>query len=165
MLEDRIFKNEISSSEIADIFSEKKEDNTEILITMLTRALEEMNPSAVETLLYAASCNGELDNRYTKVLSELLLEPKILNHNLESVVEFLQYIQDPASIENLYYACLDYPFSDVHSIPIKAMWALRDIGSVKAIEKLKILSQSSDERMNEKAIQQLEYLRQKEEST
>ena len=124
---------------------------------MLSEALNNINPIAIETLLYASSFNGKIDSRYTKIMQKLLLEPEILNHNLESVAEILQFIKDPESIDSLYEACQKYQPSDVHSIPLKAMWAIRDIGTEQAKSTLVRLTKDTNLKTRNIAIQQLEY--------
>jgi hypothetical protein len=53
----------------------------------------------------------------------------------------------------------------MHSIPLKAMWAIRAIGNLEAKESLSKLCQSSDVRKAKIAKQQLEYLQKSNEST
>ena len=163
-IEERIFDNSFSVDETLKYFSGDS-DYTEDLLRMLDKALCQINPGAIETLLYACSCNGHLDQRYSLILTRLLTEPKIQNHNLETVIESLHFIKDPKTVDNLYEACLKFEYSDEHSIPIKAMWALRDIGTNRAIEKLILLSKVEDGNIQRKAEQQLNYLNEKEEST
>lgn len=163
-IKDKIFNGSLSTEETLEYFSNDV-DYTDDLLDLFEKALDQLNPGAIEILLYASSCNGHLDKRYSSIMKKLLSEPKMLNHNLETIVESLQYIKDPSTVDNLYQACLDFPYSDEHSIPIKAMWALRDIGTLEALEKLTLLVNSEDNRISLKAQQQLEYLKQKIEST
>jgi len=162
-IKEKIFTNRFSIEETKNFFS-KEYDYSTSLIELLNEALDELNPIAIETLMYASSCNGHLDSRYSEIMKKLLLESKILNHNLESVAESLQFIKDPTSIESLYQACQNHLPSDIHSIPLKAMWAIRDIGTEEAKNTLLRLTKDTNPKLKKIAIQQLAYFKERNQS-
>ncbi|WP_296433274.1 hypothetical protein [Yoonia sp.] len=147
---------------ISDYFSNKnKEDHFFEIKDLIEKALKRspLEPLEIEALLYALSCNRYLDNRYTHLLCKLLEKPDILPYNLEFVVELLQYIKDGKSAKCISNAIALYPPSDTHSIPTKCMWALRDIGTAAAVQYLKELALSENEKIAILANQQLQYVK------
>ena len=74
-------------------------------------------------------------------------------------------IKDPTTVEILYKTAVSHPPSDTHSIPLKAMWALRVIGSPEAEESLKNLCNSTNEITAKIAKQELDSLHKLKAST
>ena len=79
----------------------------------------------------------------------MLLSEASWHFKHEDIVSTLDYLGDNRSVEALYAAALakfDYlNFDEAYALAVKAIYALRNIGSPEAIEKLKILSESNNE--------------------
>lgn len=92
-----------------------------------------------------------------KKLNELLLNSWHYKH--EDIASLLQNAKSPTSIDALYKAIMtrfDYlNFDDSYALAVKCIWALRDIGTPEAIDKLTQLSKSDNEVIRCNTIHQL----------
>jgi len=163
-LKAKIWDCTISFEELDNFFGDKAQDHSELIVTLLQDSLHEKNGDAVEYLIYAVEKNG-VKELYTDVLCQLLDVREEWLYKHEDIATLLGKIGSPKSVASLYKLANDYETSDIHSIPLKAMWSLRLIGNEDAVNRLKELSSSSDEKKAGIAKQQLEYLKNAEEST
>lgn len=117
----------------------------EEIIFCLSHALADKNNRAINLLLDSALVNNKkLDARYVDVLLEILNNREDWNHTQEVICEYLAIIKAPQSIESLYRAAIDFPASELHSIPLKAVWALKSIDTAEAKNALKRLAIEAD---------------------
>jgi hypothetical protein len=163
-LKSKIWDCTISFEELDDFFGDKACDHSILINELLQESLLTKNADAVEYLIYAVEKNGVKDV-YVDVLCQLLNVRDDWQYKHEDIATLLGKIEDPKSVPYLYKLAEDYETSDMHSIPLKAMWSLRLIGNEEAVERIKKLTLSSDEKKAGIAKQQLEFLQQKEEST
>ncbi len=163
-LKSKIWDCSILFEELDNYFGDKAQDHSELLVELLQESLITKNGDAVEYLIYAAEKNG-IKELYVEVLCQLLDIRDEWQYKHEDIATLLGKTGSPNSVKSLYELANDYDTSDIHSIPLKAMWSLRLIGNDDAVERLKRLSLSPDEKKASIAKQQLEYLKKTEEST
>jgi hypothetical protein len=154
----------ITFTEIDEFFGDISIDRSDVIIELLNESLINKNGIAVDNLIYAAYKNG-VNESFLEVLCKLIEVREEWLYKHEDIATLLEKIKSPASVPYLYRLADNYETSDMHSIPLKAMWALRAIGNLEAEESLSKLCQSSDERKAKIAKQQLEYLQKSKEST
>jgi hypothetical protein len=84
------------------------------------------------------------------------------HHRHEDIASALQDIRVPSTADCLYRAALrkhDYlAYNDSEALAVKCIWALHDIGTSEAGEKLKFLSQSPSTPIRETALERLSAL-------
>lgn len=133
--------------------------NPGAVLRELQRALESGAPGYVEGALFLA-CHFGLSRRWAGVLCQLLLADWHCQH--ENIASSLQDIRAPSSVESLYraasvqHAYLSY--DDSSPFAHKCVWALFDIGTPEAIEKLHLLSRSDREDIRDYARKRLDHL-------
>ncbi len=160
----KIWDNSIPFDIIDEFFGDVTIDKSELIVELLNKALLDKNSKAVDILIYSAFKNG-VNQSYVEILCKLLdvREPWLYMH--EDIATLLEKLKSPESIPYLYRLANDYETSDIHSISLKAMWALWAIGNFQAEESLSKLCQSSDERKAKTAKQLLEHLLKSKQST
>ncbi len=163
-LKSKIWDNTISFEELDSFFGDRLHDRSELLVELLHESLITKNGDAVEYLIYAVEKNGVKES-YVDVLCQLLDVRNEWQYKHEDIATLLGKIGNPKSVTSLYELANDYDTSDLHSIPLKAMWSLRLIGNEDAVGRLIKLTSSPDEKKASVAKQQLEYLKKKEKST
>lgn len=105
----------------------------------------------------AVICRDGADSDYTEILLNLLDETWHISE--EDIVEVLELIKDPKSIEKLYEVAVNIPdYDEMRALAKKCMWALSAINTPEAIHKLKLLQNSVDPIIKENASFQLEHL-------
>ncbi len=154
----------ITFKELDEFFGDASIDRSDLIIELLNESLINKNGVAIDNLIYAAYKNG-VNESYIEVLCKLTEVRDEWLYKHEDIATLLEKIKSPVSIPYLYRLADNFETSDIHSIPLKAMWALRAIGNLEAEESLSKLCQSSDERKAKIAKQQLEYLQKSKEST
>jgi len=133
------------------------QDVVEEIIFCLSYALADKNNRAINLLLDAALVNNKkLDARYVDVFLEILNNREDWNHTHEVICEYLAIIKAPQSIESLYRAAIDFPASELHSIPLKAVWALKAIDTAEAKKSLKRLAIEADAKTAKKVMKYLD---------
>lgn len=163
-IKSQIWNCTITFEQLDDFFGNKEIDQSNIIVNLLAESLGDKNGDAVEYLIYAAEKNGVNDS-YHDILCKLLSVREDWQYKHEDIATLLGKIKSPKSIPFLFQLAEDYETSDIHSIPLKAMWSLRAIGNTEAIESLERIAKSRDERKSKIAKQQIEYLKEKEAST
>lgn len=132
-------------SEGFEQYLQQNQDVVEEIVCCLSQALNEKNNRAINLLLDSALLNHKkLDPRYVDVLQEILNNREDWNHAHEVICEYLAIIKAPQSIESLYRAAIDFPASELHGIPLKAVWALKSIDTPEAKNALKRLAVEAD---------------------
>lgn len=164
IIKSKIWNCTILFEELDDLFGDRSNDQSEFIIELLNESLSDKNGDAVEYLIYAADKNG-IKQSYVEVLCKLLDIRGDWQYKHEDIATLLGKTKSSKGVPHLYQLAYDFETSDIHSIPLKAMWSLRLIGNEEAIKSLRELSLSSDEKKAQIAKKQLEYLEQKEEST
>nr|WP_067059893.1 hypothetical protein [Mucilaginibacter sp. L294] len=77
----------------------------------------------------------------------------------EDIVDILEMIKDPDSVDKLYEVAVDVPeYDEMRALAKKCMWALFAINSPKSVEKLFLLKELNDPIISENAEFQLKNL-------
>lgn len=163
IIKSKIWDCTITFEELDEFFGNNSIDRSELIIELLNESLADKNGDAVEYLVYAADKNG-VNESFVNVLCELLDVREDWQYKHEDIATLLGKVRSPKSVPCLYRLANEYETSDIHSIPLKAMWSLRLIGTAQAEESLKTLCNSSDGRKAKIAKQQLDYLYKAKES-
>lgn len=134
----------------------------EYLIQLLKLAHhEKTDPHDVPNILYVATTFKVLSEEFVDILITLLQETWHYGH--ESIVWALQEIKSPRTVEVLFKTAfakisyLDYDDTGHNSLRLHCIWALGEINTPEAKEKLKLLTQSDDPMVKERATHMLQY--------
>jgi HEAT repeat protein len=130
----------------------------------VTRRLESVlvrkDPTELREILLGAASGG-LSARWATVLARLLME--LWHHQHEDIANALQDLRDPATVDALYEVTNNSaPFSavdDGRALARKCIWALHDIGTPAAVDKLELLTTTTDVETRERAAKKLADLR------
>lgn len=97
------------------------------------------------------------DTDYTDILLSLLDQKwHILE---EDIVEVLELIRDPKSVDKLYQEIINIPdYDDMRALAKKAIRALGAIGTNEAIDKLEQLLNVNDDIIKEAAFEQISFI-------
>ncbi|MGL5152765.1 MAG: HEAT repeat domain-containing protein [Clostridium sp.] len=148
--------NKITQNEFIKKFPVDIKNNPMYIKELLFTAYDEKNADDVFFLLELAYEFDLIKENYVDILCELL--DSKWNYSHEDIARRLQELKSEKAIEVLYKTALtkfEYLKHDnSYSLARKCMWALGDIGTDKAIEKLKLLANSEDEELREYAIEQ-----------
>jgi len=148
----QIFVSKFPSEELEQYLLQTQ-DLVEEIIFCLSHALVEKNNRAINLLLDSALLdNKKLDARYVDVFLEILNNREDWNHTHEIICEYMAILKAPQSIESLYRAAIDFPASELHSIPLKAVWALKSIDTLEAKNALKRLAIEADAKTAKKVM-------------
>lgn len=105
--------------------------------------------------------NDGADRDYTDILLSLLDETWHVSE--EDIVDILEIIKDPKSIDKLFDVIIHIPdWDEMRGLAKKCMWALTAIDTPEAIEKLVFLQLSDDKIIRENATFQLENIMKKQ---
>lgn len=151
-----LFLKRITEQEFINVFGKDIITNKEEMKNLIKEVCNQKNSENLEYLL------NLLSRFYKFNKDDVEFFCILLNYNWhflhENIVFILQQLRAPKSIETLYqtakkeYEYLDY--DDSHSLARKCMFALGNIGTPEAIEKLKLLSQSPNTDLHEYANEQ-----------
>ncbi|MFV0328206.1 MAG: HEAT repeat domain-containing protein [Dysgonomonas sp.] len=120
----------------------------------LLRDVVEKKDAVKLSNIIAIIFNDGADKDYTDILLPLLGEK--WHTSEEDIVEVLELIKDPKSVDKLYETAINIPdYDDMRSLAKKCMWALSAIKTPEAIEKLKLLQTIDDQIIKENAVFQL----------
>lgn len=153
-----LFLKRVTEQEFIKLFGKDIITNKDEMKNLINEVCDEKNPEELEHLL-------NLSSRFYKFIKDdAEYFCNLLNYNWhfmhENIVSILQQLRCPKSIETLYqtakkeFEYLDY--DDTHSLARKCMFALGNIGTAEAIEKLKLLSQSPNTDLQEYAKEQFD---------
>ncbi|ROP59945.1 PBS lyase HEAT-like repeat-containing protein [Enterobacter sp. BIGb0383] len=156
MLLEGFYSQKISGDELKERFSLEGKSTSEFISNLLIEASDNKDPDLLEdgiTLIFIFK-----DVRYPiKELNSLLLESWHYKH--EDIASLLQDAKSPTSIDALNKAIVkkfDYlDFDDSYALAVKCIWALGEIGTPEAIDKLTKLSISDNDVIRDNAINQL----------
>ena len=154
-----LYRKEISREEFLTRFPLNLAVQPAYLVQLLRRAYQEQSAEDVDYALMISHLAPGVPVGLTTVLGDLLVVDWHYMH--ENIVHWLQALQDPLSIEPLYQAALELP--DLHcygnyTIAVQATYALHDIGTEKAKEKLTRLAESTIPAIRTAATYQLQRL-------
>jgi hypothetical protein len=112
---------------------------------LLEEAARLGDAGSVECAIFIAwGRTGDVD--VVPTLIDLLRSTRHKRH--EDVARWLQELRDPRAIEALYATALSkheyLEYDDSHALARKCTWALADIGTVEAQERLRVLARSED---------------------
>ena len=138
-----LYMHEISEEEFLARFPLNLAVQPAYLVQLLRRAYQEQRAEDVDYALMISHLAPGVPFGLTTVLGDLLVVDWHYMH--ENIVQWLQALKDPLSIEPLYQAAVELP--DLHcyghyTIAVQATYALHDIGTEKAKEKLTLLAAS-----------------------
>ena len=148
----------ISKDEFLTVENLNENNIKECVYKELIGAMEKQLPVRVDDLLFLVFHFNLLDERMVDILNQLLACDWHMQH--ENVAMLLQDLKSPSSIEVLYetaikeYEYLDY--DEAHALAVKCIWALGDIGTEHAEQKLKLLLDSNISVIKENAQKQLD---------
>ena len=127
------------------------------VIALLQTAYSEHNADDVEFSLYVGFCFGLFADEFAEILCKLIIADWHYRH--EDIASILQKLKIPSTVESLYTAALlnlEYlEYSDTAPLARKCIWALGDIGTDEAKERLESLASSDCETIKEYAKRQL----------
>ena len=128
------------------------------VLQLLETAYNEKNAGDVEWSLGIVGIFNLLSKDYSKILLKLLEADWHYKH--EDLVNAVRQLKIPEAVNCLYGTALKrfqyLEYDDFFSLAVKCIWALGAIKTVEAKDKLKLLSQSSNEIIRDNAIKQLE---------
>lgn len=155
-LKNKIQNRTIIQDEIEEFFDPVKGDKSKLIEELLEKAYYAKDGSAIDYLLQCIYINGKTKslNQILCKISEIRDEWQYMN---EDIASLLGELGDKKSVSYLYRLATEYPISDLHSIPLKAIWALRKIGNQEAINALRNISNSGDGKKMKMAQEQIEY--------
>ena len=154
-----LYRKEISREEFLARFPLNVALHPEYLVQLLRRAYQEQSAEDVDYALLISHLAPGVPVGLTAILGELVVVDWHYSH--ENIVHWLQGLKDPLSIEPLYQAAIEFP--DLHcygnyTIAVQATYALHDIGTKKAKEKLTLLAGSTIPAIRTAATYQLQRL-------
>jgi len=124
---------------------------------LLETAFLEKSPDDVEFSLIAVGSFGYLTTEYIGLLIKLM--DSDWHHEHETIASIFQDFKSPETVDCLYRAALkefEYlAYDDAHALAIKCIWALLEIHTEEAREKLELLAQSDIEAIRERALKRL----------
>jgi hypothetical protein len=146
----------ITRDKFLDRCSVDPSNDPTLVIRILKDANERRDSKQIEygLMLYRLFETQEMNS---DILCALLAQDWHISH--ENIAEILQELRDPNSVDCLFnatfaqFSYLDYDES--YALAVKCIWALGDIGSQYAREKLAILSSSDNKLIRENAEYQL----------
>ncbi|MCL2152984.1 MAG: adaptin domain-containing protein [Oscillospiraceae bacterium] len=128
------------------------------VLELLEVAYNEKNAEDVEWSMNIAGMFDLFSKDYLEILLKLLGEDWHYKH--EDIVSVFQQFKIPESVDILYETALKrfnyLEYDEFFALAVKCIWALGEIGTEKAKEKLKLLAQSDNEIIKDNALRQLE---------
>jgi hypothetical protein len=152
---EELMRKSITKEEFQKQFS--MDLNEVFLLQRLERAYEQNNADDLEYVMFVGFAFDLYSEKMANILSQLLIQD--WHHVHEDLASVLQDLKDPQSIDNLYQTALanyEYlDFDDSYALAVKCIWALGDINTEYAREKLKLLAKSNNSIIKENAVNQL----------
>lgn len=116
---------------------------------LLLKSIENKDEGLLSDVLSVLFYDGA-DSDFTSILLDLLKKDWHFSH--EDIVQILDIIKDPSSIEALYSLTINVPDEDeMRSLAKKCIYALGSIKTSESIEKLMLLEKLEDEIIKEHA--------------
>ena len=160
-----LMKKNISKDEFLAIEGMDENSIGESVYKELIEAMNHQLPIRVDNLLFLIFHFNLLDEKMDDILNQLLMCDWHMQH--ENIAMLLQRLKSPSSIEALYetaikeYEYLEY--DEAHALALKCIWALGDIGTELAKQKLQLLLNSNIPVIKENAQKQLNRIDRKHE--
>lgn len=156
MLLDAFYAQKIPMGEFKKRFSLEGKSQYDFITDLLITAENNKDPDLLEDGITLILIFREM--KYPiGALNALLLASWHYRH--EDIASLLQDARSPTSIDALYKAVMakfDYlDFDDSYAFAVKCIWALGNIGTPEALNKLTILSISDNDVVRDNAIKQL----------
>lgn len=152
----RHMKQELSNEELLELFTTNIEENTEYFDEILNETCIEKNGNDLGLLCYIGFLFDLFEERHLHVLNKIIVEHWHYMH--ENIAGLLQYFKSSSSIDNLYqtiFTKFEYlKYNNSYVLARKCMWALGDIATDQAIEKLELIYNSGDKELKRYAIEQ-----------
>jgi len=140
------------------ILEKLNEDNIgENVCKQLIKATDEKDLLRVDNLIYLIFSFKLFDEMFLELLNNLLACNWHKQH--ENIAMLLQKLKSPSSVEILYetttkeYKYLEY--DEFYALAVKCIWALGDIGTKQAKEKLELLLKNNNNIIKENAQKQI----------
>ena len=128
------------------------------IIELLQTAYNEKNADDVEYCLFIGFAFDLFTKDFTFILCKLIEVDWHYQH--ENIASILQMLKAPQSVNSLYHAALlnlkYLEYTEASPLAVKCIWALGEINTDEAKEKIKLLAKSNNEIIRANAIKQLE---------
>ena len=152
------YRKEINFRQLQKEFLKNDDERIEYIKTELEKAYNEKNGKSINTLILAIYMFELHSEKFVDILCKLTKEEWHGKH--EDIVFYLQQMELPSTIECIYELAISdfekYRWDDNFALVRKCCFALGDINTPKAKEKLESLLQSDEEMIRKHAIEQLE---------
>ena len=151
------YRKEISFQQLQKEFLKNDDERIEYIKTELEKAYNEKNGDSVDILISAIYMFELYSEKFVDILCKLTKEEWHGKH--EDIVFYLQKMELPSTIDCIYNLAISnfekYRWDDNFALVRKCCFALGDINTPKAKEKLELLLQSEEETIREHAMEQL----------
>ena len=151
------YKKQISFQQVQKEFLKNDDERIEYIKTELEKAYNEKNGHSVDILISAIYMFKLYSEKFVDILCKLTKEEWHGKH--EDIVFYLQKMELPSTIDCIYELAISnfekYHWDDNFALVRKCCFALGDINTPKAKEKLELLLQSDEEMIREHAMEQL----------
>ena len=151
------YKRQISFQELQKNFFENDIERIEYIKSELEKAYVEKNEKNVNILILAIFVFNLYSEDFIDILCKLSKEEWHGKH--EDIVFYLQQLELPSTIDCIYELATSnfekYRWDDNFALVRKCCFALGDINTPKAKEKLELLLQSDEEMVRKHAMEQL----------
>ena len=151
------YKKQISFQQLQKEFLKNDDERIEYIKTELEKACNEKNGDSVDILISAIYMFKLCSEKFVDILCKLTKEEWHGKH--EDIVFYLQQLELPSTIDCIYKLAISnfekYRWDDNFALVRKCCFALGDINTPKAKEKLELLLQSDEEMIRKHAMEQL----------
>ena len=151
------YKKQISFQQLQKEFLKNDDERIEYIKTELEKAYYEKNGKSINTLILAIYMFKLYSKKFVDILCKLTKEEWHRKH--EDIVFYLQQLELPSMINCIYELATSnfekYRWDDNFALVRKCCFALGDINTPKAKEKLELLLQSDEEMIKKHALEQL----------
>ena len=151
------YKKQISFQQLQKEFLKNDDERIEYIKTELEKAYNEKNGHSVYILISAIYMFKLYSEKFVDILCKLTKEEWHGKH--VDIVFYLQQLELPSTIDCIYELATSnfekYRWDDNFALVRKCCFALGDINTPKAKEKLELLLQSDEEMIREHAMEQL----------
>ena len=151
------YKRQISFQELQKNFFENDIERIKYIKSKLEKAYIEKNEKNVNILILAIFVFNLYSEDFIDILCKLTKEEWHEKH--EDIVFYLQKMELPSTIDRIYELATSnfekYQWDDNFALVRKCCFALGDINTPKAKEKLELLLQSDEEMIRKHAMEQL----------
>ena len=150
------YRKEISFQQLQKEFLKNDDERIEYIKTELEKAYYEKNGKSINTLILAIYMFELYSEKFVDILCKLTKEEWHKKH--EDIVFYLQQMELPSTIDCIYELATSnfekYRWDDNFALVRKCCFALGDINTPKAKEKLELLLQSDEEMIRKHALEQ-----------